>query len=155
MTVPRRRVLFLGPLPPPYMGPTLATRIVLASPLREEFELVHIDTSDHRDLRRLGAFDFTNILLAFLHYGRLLKALLRQGGDLVYVPISQTTVGFLRDAGFILLARLFRRPVACHLRGGNFDVWTAGASSLTRASTSAAMALPSISVAMMIKSPGG
>lgn len=132
MTAGREKVIFLGPLPPPFMGPTLATDIILSSKLADAFDLVHIDTSDHRDLRRLAAIDATNILLAFLHYFRLLKRLLAGGARLVYIPVSQTTIGFLRDAVFIILARLFRRPVICHLRGGRFDLWTAGASPLTR-----------------------
>jgi glycosyltransferase involved in cell wall biosynthesis len=132
VTAGREKVLFLGPLPPPFMGPTLATDIILSSKLGDDFDLVHIDTSDHRDLRRLAALDATNFLLAFLHYGRLLARLLAGGARLVYIPVSQTTIGFLRDAVFILLARLFRRPVICHLRGGRFDLWMEGASSLTR-----------------------
>jgi len=56
----------------------------------------------------------------------------RHWPDLVYIPISQTTIGYLKDSGFILLAKLFRRKVVCHLRGGNFGNWFASATPLTR-----------------------
>ena len=113
MTGGRERVLFLGPLPPPFMGPTVATDIILSSKLAEEFDLEHVDTSDHRELTRLAALDFTNFRLAFQHYLRLLGRLFAGGVRLVYIPISQTTIGFLRDAVFIMLASTSMLRVIC------------------------------------------
>lgn len=127
------RVLFLGAVPPPYMGPTLATEVILNSRLRERFDLIHLDTSDHREIDTLGAIDFLNIYLALKGYCLLAWKILRHRPALVYIPISQTTIGYLRDSGFILLAKLLGRRVVCHLRGGNFRNWLAGASGATRA----------------------
>lgn len=126
------RVLFLGPLPPPYMGPTLATEVILRSRLAGEFDLVHLDTSDHREIDTLGLLDFTNIRLAITHYLQLFWMILRHRPCMVYIPISQTTIGYLKDSGFILIAKLLGRRVLCHLRGGNFRNWLAGASGATR-----------------------
>jgi glycosyltransferase involved in cell wall biosynthesis len=126
------RVIFIGALPPPYMGPTLATEVILASSIREEFELIHLDTSDHREIDTLGAFDFTNIWLAVRSYFVLTWLILRHWPRMVYVPISQTTIGYLKDSGYILIAKVLGRRVLCHLRGGNFANWMAGASGLTR-----------------------
>lgn len=126
------RVLFLGPVPPPHMGPSLATVVILNSSLREDFELIHLDTSDPRELDTLGAVDFQNIWLALKFYVQAVVAILRHWPDLVYVPVAQTTLGYLKDSGFILIAKLFGRRVICHLRGGNFGNWIASASGLTR-----------------------
>ena len=126
------KIIFLGPLPPPYMGPSVATGIILRSALKNKFRLVHLDTSDHRDLSTLGAVDFGNIYLAIKHYCQLLWLILRHWPRIVYIPISQTTIGYLRDSGFILLAKIFRRKVVCHLRGGNFRNWYNGASAFMR-----------------------
>lgn len=126
------RVIFLGPVPPPYMGPTLATEVILRSSLGEEFELIHLDTSDHRAIDTLGLFDFTNISLALKFYLLLAWMILRHRPRMVYIPISQTTIGYLKDSGFILIAKFFGRRVLCHLRGGNFSNWLAGASGATR-----------------------
>jgi len=117
------RVIFLGPVPPPYMGPTLATEVILRSALAEEFELIHLDTSDHRDIDTLGAFDFTNIWLALKFYFMLAWMIVRHRPRMVYIP---------KDSGFILIAKFLGRRVLCHLRGGNFGNWLAGASGLTR-----------------------
>lgn len=122
----------MGPIPPPYMGPSVATGIILNSELKNEFDLIHLDTSDHRKLTTLGAIDFWNIYLALKHYCILVCLIIARWPEVVYVPLSQTTVGYLRDSGFILIAKLLRRKVICHLRGGNFKNWFDSANSVTR-----------------------
>lgn len=117
------KILFLGPVPPPVMGPTVATGIILRSRINGEFELIHLDTSDHRDLNRLGAVDRQNICLAIKHYLVLVRLICTRWPAMVYIPICQTTLGYFRDAGFIAISRLFGRKVLCHLRGGNFRNW--------------------------------
>jgi glycosyltransferase involved in cell wall biosynthesis len=128
----RPRVLFLGPVPPPHMGPSLATVVILNSRLTDEFELIHLDTSDPRELDTLGAIDFQNIWLALKFYLQMIAAIARHRPALVYIPVAQTTLGYLKDSGFILIGKLLGRRVVCHLRGGNFGNWLAGASAATR-----------------------
>jgi glycosyltransferase involved in cell wall biosynthesis len=129
----RIRVAFLGPTPPPVMGPSIATRIVLDKPPPDDIELVHVETADRRDLHTLGRIDLGNIWQAIRIHLVLFWTLLVRWPHLVYVPISQTPVGYLRDSGLILLARLFRRRVVLHLRGGNFDEFYERAGPLLRA----------------------
>lgn len=118
-----KKVIFIGPVPPPYMGPTVATEILLKSGLAKQFKLIHLDTSDHRGAEELGAIDFTNIYLGFKHTVQLLWLILVHKPAMVYIPISQTTMGYLRDSMFIAIAALLRRTILCHLRGGNFRNW--------------------------------
>jgi len=126
-------VLFLGKLPPPYIGPAIAARVILSSRLNDHYRLIHLDMSDHRDTHTLGRWDLTNIFLALKQYFRLVCLILRHKPDLVYIPAGQTSVGYLRDAGFILLSKLLGRRVICHLRGGNFLPWYRSAPPLVRA----------------------
>jgi glycosyltransferase involved in cell wall biosynthesis len=105
------------------MGPSIATEVILTSRLKEKFELIHLDTSDHRDLDTLNRVDFTNVVLALKHYCMLLWLIITRWPAMVYIPISQTTLGYLRDAWFIVIAKIFRRRVVCHLEGGNFKNW--------------------------------
>jgi len=114
------------------MGPSVATGIILNSKLKDEFDLIHLDTSDHRSLTTLSAIDFWNVYLALKHYCVLIYLIISRWPAIVYIPISQTTVGYLRDSVFILIAKFFRRKVICHLRGGNFANWLDSASSVTR-----------------------
>lgn len=127
------RVIFIGALPPPFMGPTLATEVILKSSLKDRFELIHLDTSDHRGIETLGAFDFENIFGALKGYWQVFWMSLRYRPALVYIPHSQTTLGYLKDSIMIILAKLLGRRVVGHLRGGNWRNWLDGASPATRA----------------------
>ncbi len=117
------KVIFLGKLPPPYIGPAVACRILINSRLKDEFRLIHLDLSDHRDINTLARIDFINIWLAVKQYFLLFFMVARHRPDLVYIPAGQSTVGYLRDAGYILIAKLFGRKVLTHLRGGYFRNW--------------------------------
>ena len=127
------RVIFIGPVPPPHIGPTLATVVLLESTLKDQFELIHLDTSDPRDIESLGAIDFTNIWLGIKSYFQLFFLLICYRPRLVYIPISQTTVGYLRDSIYIWMSRAFFCKVVCHLRGAFFREWIDNANPLTRA----------------------
>jgi glycosyltransferase involved in cell wall biosynthesis len=116
-------ILFLGKLPPPYIGPSVACQIILNSKLKDEFNLIHVDLSDHRDISTLGKIDFGNFYLAFKQYADLWKKLKQHPDAMMYIPAGQTTVGYIRDAVFIVIAKLFKRKVISHLRGGNFLNW--------------------------------
>ncbi|HRB38238.1 MAG TPA: hypothetical protein PK134_04995, partial [Bacteroidia bacterium] len=116
-------VIFLGKLPPPYIGPSVACEIILNSKLKDEFNLIHLDLSDKRDINTLAKLDLTNFYLAFKQYFQLFWYCIRYRPDLVYVPAGQTNVGYTRDAGYILIAKLFGIKVLTHLRGGYFLNW--------------------------------
>jgi len=126
------RVLVMGALPPPYMGPTIATEIILNSNLKNEFDLIHLDTSDHRDLNKLKRVEIWNFILAIKHYFMLLIFILKYWPSLLYVPICQTTLGYFRDAPYIIMGKIFCRKILCHLRGSNFGNWYSSSSALTR-----------------------
>jgi hypothetical protein len=44
------RALVVGSLPPPHNGMTVVTETILSSWLRQGFDIVHVDTSDHRTI---------------------------------------------------------------------------------------------------------
>lgn len=113
------RVLVVGPTPPPCHGVATFTRDLLSQSSDQRFELLHLDTSDRRDLTNLGRWDLTNIRLGLANTVQLLRRCLRPGVALVYIPVSQNVPAFLRDALFILGARALRKRVVLHLHGGH------------------------------------
>jgi glycosyltransferase involved in cell wall biosynthesis len=115
--VRKRRLIVIGPLPPPIHGVTVSTSLVLANrTLRSVFEVAHVDTSDHRDGRNVGHWDATNVQVGLRNVATLIGALKGRPGT-VYLPISQSPGAFLRDSLFICAARLRGWRVAIHLRG--------------------------------------
>lgn len=122
----RRDLIAIGPSPPPAHGVSVAMRHVLAA-MRQHGQLAeHIDTRDPRPVETIGRFDLVNIGLALRHAARLARSLARHRQAAVYLPLSQGTWGFLRDALFILLARAARRPVYVHLHGSFFQQFYSG-----------------------------
>ncbi len=124
--------MILGKLPPPYMGPAIATQIILNSALSDHFQLIHVDTKASFHIESLGRFRINKLWRNLGLYIRFKVKLMRYRPDLVLIPISQTTMGFLKDALFILLAKLFFRKVLLQLRGSNFRNWINQSSGMTR-----------------------
>lgn len=115
------KVLIIGPTPPPYIGPAVATKAILESDLKNRFALLHSDTSDRRSIRHIGKLDFRNIYLTLLHIFKLFCLLLTAYPvRLIYFPICQSVRGYLRDMAVIFLSWIFGCRVIIHLRGGYF-----------------------------------
>jgi len=114
----KTNLIITGPLPPPYFGVSNATDITLTG-LEPYFRIQHLDTSDKRNTLNFGKYDFHNIYLGLKSLFECLKLLLKNP-EVIYIPISQSYPAYFRDAGFILLGRLFRKKIVLHLRGGYF-----------------------------------
>ena len=111
----------VGPLPPPMMGPAVATEI-----MRRAFEtagatVVHVNTADRRTVFNVGVLDARNVALALLHATRVTWANVRHPIGVVYIPISQGRWGYVRDALLISISRAFGRPIVVHLHGANLQ----------------------------------
>ena len=117
------RLVLLGKLPPPYMGPAVATEIILKSSLNRFYDIVHVDTKVNEDLGDLGKWKVSKLFRNLSVYRNLAATCLRTRPDIVVVPISQTTTGFLKDSILILIASLFSQSVVLQLRGSNFRNW--------------------------------
>jgi len=116
-----KKVILIGPVPPPMHGVTLAIKSILNSNVNKHFNLIHLDTSDHRDATNIGKIDFINLGLAFKNLLTLISYCLKYRPDLIYVHISQTWIGYARDGLFILIGKwLSSSKVLIHLDGGYF-----------------------------------
>ena len=115
------RILMVGALPPPSIGPFVAMQRLIESPvLNEAFTIDFLDISDRRAPSNIGRFEWVNLLLGIKHAFQCLGRLLFRPPEVVYVGISQGTWGYLRDLVFIIPALCLRRPVVLHLRGSEF-----------------------------------
>jgi glycosyltransferase involved in cell wall biosynthesis len=125
-------VMIIGPIPPPTHGVSVFTATLLSSSLTRSFRLVHLDTSDRRTLRNVGRFDVRNVVLALYHGLRFQWLLLRARPQLIYLSISETTLGFLRDCLFLVPSRLFGFRVVAQFHGGYFATLYLEANSFLR-----------------------
>ena len=121
----------MGPLPPPYIGPAVATDILLNSKLKDNFEIIHLNTNTHQSIETLAKIRFKSLLKNLQLYFRLFLLLVRSKPILVLIPISQTTIGFVKDSFFIFISWLFRKKILIQLRGSNWKNWLKESSGLT------------------------
>jgi glycosyltransferase involved in cell wall biosynthesis len=124
-------ILMLGKLPPPFMGPSIATEIILNSSLKDYCTLLHIDTKAYDDLNELGEWSIKKLKRNLSIYRNMFRMVKKHHPDIVWIPISQTTTGFIKDSVFIWIAGMYKCKTILHLRGSNFRNWIDHASGLT------------------------
>src|SRR4051794_26903754 len=96
--------IVIGPLASPGHGLTVGTAARLGNRLLNgRFSVEHLDTSDHRTGVNIGRWDWKNVTLGTSAVARLHRRLAKPRG-LVYLPLSLSSGGFLRDSLFIHLA---------------------------------------------------
>lgn len=103
----KKKVLLVGSLPPPVHGSNIYFQNLLNSEIRNEFDITHLDISDHRDLKNLSKLDLTNVTLALNSITELRKKLIDVKPDLVYIPVASNFLPYLRDGLFILVSSYF------------------------------------------------
>lgn len=117
----KKKILLIGSLPPPYHGSNIYFSNLLNSDLNKEFDVIHLDTSDHRDLNNLTKLDFTNVKLALKNIYDLGKLIKKENPDLIYVPHAVSILPYLRDGLFMAYSsRLTKAKIVVHLHGGNY-----------------------------------
>lgn len=119
----RPRLLIVGPMPPPYIGPAVATERLVHSPvMADAFDVTLLNIGDPDGLEDIGRFTMHNVSEALGLGFKSLGILIRRRPRAIYVPIDRAFWGFLRDLLFLIPARLLGVKVIIHLRAGRFDL---------------------------------
>lgn len=125
-TLPRPRLLLIGPLPPPLGGVQLVIDMQLHSSLAREFELHVLDISK-RQVRWAVENPTWKTPLNFVRdFSRLVRALARVRPDVALVHAA-SGLSFLRDWVFMVTARLAGAKVVCHYHGTLHTSFPSGA----------------------------
>jgi glycosyltransferase involved in cell wall biosynthesis len=115
------QILIIGSIPPPYHGSTVAVQSLLNSRLREEFDLLHLDTSDHRNFENLGKFDFINVSLGLKNLLQLAFICIFNKPDIVHVSPGTNIGSCLREGLFVILTKILSRAkLVVHFHTGYF-----------------------------------
>ena len=128
-----KRILVIGPTPPPHHGVATAIELLLQSEVSRKYELIHLDTADRRGLGNIGRLDVGNVTLAFRHAIQFLRLLLKHRPHAIYLPLSQHRLAFLRDCVFLLPAVALGLPVIAHVHGGRMGYFLDATDPVTRA----------------------
>ncbi len=116
-------IIIIGKLPPPYIGTTVWMEILLETSLKVHFNLHFLNTNANKSLGDFGRFSVKKVMANLGFYIALYNTIRRVKPALVFLPVSQTIAGFIKDAGFIFISRLAGRRPLIILHGSNFLNW--------------------------------
>lgn len=113
MTTPH--ILFITPLPPPVHGSAMVSQYIKDSELIQgEFDCDFVNLSTSRRMDEIGKGGIKKLLRFVGSFFTLFYKLLTHRYDLCYLAITCHGVGFLKDAPFVLLCKLFGCKVVIH-----------------------------------------
>lgn len=108
-------ILIIAPLPPPVHGSAMVSRYIRESVvLGESFVMDFVNLSTSRKMDEIGKTSLHKLFRFAGAYFRLLGKLMRHRYDLCYLAITCHGIGFLKDAPFVWLCKLFGRKVVIH-----------------------------------------
>ena len=109
------KILFIAPLPPPVHGSSMVSKYIKESTLiQESFDCDFVNLSTSRTMDEIGKGGLKKIFRFIGSLCSLLGKLLTNRYDLCYIAITCHGMGFLKDAPFALLCKLFGRKLLLH-----------------------------------------
>lgn len=116
---PKTRFLLVGPLSPPTTGQALAFEMLCRGLGVHDYDCRVVNIQG-KNLPSLGRFTIVRSIET-LHALRRLVGGLNAGYRRVYIRVSRSRVGFVRDMLMIWSAWLCEGHVIVHVVGGNYD----------------------------------
>lgn len=111
----RPKVLFIGTLPPPVHGSAVVSQQIKDSKLiKETFRCDWVNLGISRRMDEIGKRTLAKPFRFVGAWLRTLWLLLTHRYALCYLAITCHGVGFLKDAPFVLLCKLFRKKIIIH-----------------------------------------
>ena len=110
----KARILFLATLSPPVHGSSVVSQQIKESQLINnsfECDYVNLATSRKMNERRVAFVKLWRFIYSYL---KLFWKLLTKKYDLCYISLTCHGVGFIKDAPFALLCRLFGKKLVIH-----------------------------------------
>lgn len=109
------RVLFILPLPPPVHGSAAVSQSIRQSPLlRSTFQADFVNLSTSRRMDEIGKRSLRKVFRFLGSYTNVLFKLLTRRYDACYLANTCHGMGFLKDAPFVGLCKLFGGKVILH-----------------------------------------
>jgi len=137
-TASRRRapsLLAVGPLPPPVNGLSKAFSFVVEGLKADGWSVAVVDLADRTRPRVGSTFSWGRLGAVAGVLGQVVRRV--RAAEVVYLTISQSRLGFAKDAAIIGAAALLQRPIVVHMHGGNFrgfyEALTPGEQTVVRA----------------------
>lgn len=115
----KKRMLLVGPLPPPLHGESLAlSSVVNSDKIKKDYDVEVVNTN-RKIVNNAGKFAFKKIIkdVYIMFKIKMLTSLGKV--DIFYISISQTKLGLIRDLILIKIASKKSKFIVTHLHGNN------------------------------------
>lgn len=110
-----KRVLFIVPLPPPVHGSSMISQYIKDSKLiNESYRCDYVNLSTSRSVDEIGKPNPVKLWRLFTALLLLICKLTTKRYDLCYLAITCHGEGFLKDAPFALLCKMFGKKIIIH-----------------------------------------
>ena len=106
------KVLFFGPMPPPFHGQSIAFSEYYTSAKGQNKILI--------DTNLTGATIFNKVLLTIMYFLKIPALILFKKPTVIYFTCSRSVLGSFKDVWLIFLSILTSTPIVCHLHGADF-----------------------------------
>ena len=111
----KKHILYITPLPPPIHGSAVVSQCIKDSRLvHESFDCDFVNPSTSRRMDEIGKLNPVKLFRFVSSFFSTFWKLLTHRYDLCYLAITCHGGGFLKDAPFVLLCKLFRRKIVIH-----------------------------------------
>ena len=111
----KQKILFIAPLPPPVHGSAMVSQYIKDSRVvNEAFDCDFVNLSTSRSMEEIGKGGIKKLFRFVAAYFEVLWKLITHRYSLCYLAITCHGMGFLKDAPFVLLCKLFCRKVVLH-----------------------------------------
>ena len=116
-----KKILFVLHLPPPIHGVSQVNTIIKESKIiNENFDCDYMNLTTANDISDLGTLRFGKYIQIIKLMILFIKKNIENNYDAIYITPSIPGIGFYKDSIFIMLGKLFRKKVICHLHVQGF-----------------------------------
>jgi glycosyltransferase involved in cell wall biosynthesis len=119
--VKKNKILFVGPLPPPYAGPEISAKMFTECGINDHFIVEILNTNFRKSNSEKGKIDLQIFIAFFKLTWNLAQKLIKHRPKIVYYYVTSTILGWLaKDVWVILISKILGAKVVIHMRAGHF-----------------------------------
>lgn len=112
----KKRILFIGQLPPPIHGVSAMNSYLVNSRLiRANYDLEIVNLQFAKSIQVIAKFSFSKLWKAIVLGLEIVRKILLCRPHLVYFTIAPSGFAFYRDAYYVLLIKLLKKKIIFHL----------------------------------------
>jgi glycosyltransferase involved in cell wall biosynthesis len=115
----KKKLLIVGPLPPPLHGESLAINSVVTSEKVQKIYNIKTINTNRKVVNKAGKFSLKKILKDIYLILKVFISTVFVKKEIFYISISQTKLGLLRDLIMIKIAAYRSNLIVTHLHGNN------------------------------------